>query len=87
MVVSEFLRPLNQAQAGSKAKQTRLDPATTTTSTAIMSVQNTKIAANSPSHANPSELEQSISGAINDLEIGVSDLKVQNALISLALVD
>lgn len=35
-----------------------------------------KIAANSPSRQNPSELEQSISGALYDLETTAADLKV-----------
>lgn len=34
-----------------------------------------KIAANSPSHANPSELEQHIAQALFDLEQSVADLK------------
>lgn len=34
-----------------------------------------KIAHNSPSHANPSELEQGIAQALYDLESQVSDLK------------
>jgi small subunit ribosomal protein S7e len=36
---------------------------------------NTKIAANSPSYASPSELEQQISQALQDLESNTSDLK------------
>lgn len=35
-----------------------------------------KIAANSPSRQNPSELESSIAGALHDLETGTADLKV-----------
>lgn len=34
-----------------------------------------KIAANSPSRQNPSELESSIAGALYDLETGTADLK------------
>ena len=35
-----------------------------------------KIAANSPSRQNPSELETSIAGALYDLETNTADLKV-----------
>ena len=35
-----------------------------------------KIAANSPSRQNPSELEQGIAGALYDLETNTADLKV-----------
>jgi small subunit ribosomal protein S7e len=35
-----------------------------------------KIAANSPSRQNPSELEQAIAGALYDLETNTADLKV-----------
>ena len=34
-----------------------------------------KIAANSPSRANPSELEQNIAGALYELEQNIPDLK------------
>jgi small subunit ribosomal protein S7e len=53
-----------------------LDLTTTTisTTTAIMSALN-KIAPNSESRKNPSELETSIAGALYDLETNTSDLK------------
>lgn len=47
------------------------------TTTANMSApQLNKIAANSPSRQNPSELELSIAGALYDLETNTADLKV-----------
>lgn len=46
------------------------------TTTAKMSTpQLSKIAANSPSHSKPSELEQAIAGALYDLESNTADLK------------
>jgi small subunit ribosomal protein S7e len=50
-------------------------PLSKSTTTANMSAIN-KIAANSPSRQNPSELETSIAGALYDLENNTADLKV-----------
>ena len=41
-----------------------------------MSAALNKLAANSPSRQNPSELETSIAGALYDLETNTADLKV-----------
>lgn len=46
------------------------------TTTVKMSAALNKIAANSPSRANPSELEQNIAQALYDLESNTADLKV-----------
>lgn len=52
-------------------------PLSKSTATANMSApQLNKIASNSPSRQNPSELETSIAGALYDLEEGTADLKV-----------
>jgi Ribosomal protein S7e len=52
----------------------RLDNRQSTTAN-MSSPQLNKIAANSPSRQNPSELETSIAGALYDLETNTADLK------------
>lgn len=49
-------------------------PRSSTSSLAIMAAIN-KIAANSPSRQNPSELETAVAGALFDLESNTQDLK------------